>query len=521
MVVVFAAGNNSWNSVNGDIPVYADTEKGKDNKTVLATFPTSSFSAWGYATNEVSAQSEYFNENSNVAGQWLAVVATDSSNVIASFSNGCGDAKTYCLAAPGVSINSTYDTNDTRDTDGDGYHAINGTSMAAPHVAGAIAVLKQRWPNLTAAEIVTLLLDNATDLGASGTDDVYGRGLLNLDASSASSGTLQTASVNTDGSFQATPINAEDLRISLSSAFRADIGKDFVLGALDDYNRQYFISPGVSSGPVKTDYRPGSYRFLKEKIGDRMSFYFTEFSGNDPVLKAESPSSLTRHLMTSGRFWLQEMETPWLDLSINYSANQQCQLFGVAAKKDISGDYGKLWAGLGYEREPNSFLCSKFDGLGNNSIQTDTASLFLNYEKDLLPRTKLVANYSYHKSDVEFGGNALNFTISDLSSDAADITLEHRIGRTTLKLGYYRPMSILSGVASYDTVWGYGRNASYLMEHKDFNLKPGSRQENIVANLIYGSDNNHLELTMYFANNTNHVAGNRESGARIDYTLRW
>jgi len=516
MVVVFSVGNNYWNSATGSVPVYRDSDD-----TLIQKYATNQFSAWGLATNETQIYAEYFNENSNVAGQWLAVVATDASNVIADFSNGCGDAKTYCLAAPGVGINSTYDTDDIEDADGDGYRALSGTSMAAPHVAGAIAVLKQRWPNLTAAEIISLLLDNATDIGASGTDNVYGRGLLNLDASTASSGTLQTASLNSDGSFQGTPINAEELRMSLSSAFRADIGKGFVLGALDNYQRQYFISPGVSSSPAKTDYRRGNYRFLKENLGDGMSFYFTEFSGDDPTLKLESPGSLTSHLMANGHFWRQKLETRWLDLSINYSANQDCQLVGVAAQRGISGDYGNLIAGIGYEREPNSFLCSKFDGLDSEYIQTDTASLFFNYEKDLLPRTKLVANYSYHKSNVEFGGNALNFGISGLSSDAADIALEHRVGRTILKLGYYWPLSILSGIAYYDTVWGYGKNASYLMEHKQIELKPRSRQVNVVANMTYGSREEHLGLTMYFVKNTNHVAGENDSGVRIDYTLRW
>ena len=52
--------------------------------------------------------------------------------------------------------------------------------MAAPHVSGAVAVMKEKWPNLTGAQIVDLILESATDLGASGTDEVYGVGLLNM-----------------------------------------------------------------------------------------------------------------------------------------------------------------------------------------------------------------------------------------------------------------------------------------------------------------------------------------------------
>jgi hypothetical protein len=40
-------------------------------------------------------------------GLWLSVVATDRSDKIAPFSNGCGAAKDFCLAAPGVEVVST------------------------------------------------------------------------------------------------------------------------------------------------------------------------------------------------------------------------------------------------------------------------------------------------------------------------------------------------------------------------------------------------------------------------------
>jgi subtilisin family serine protease len=52
--------------------------------------------------------------------------------------------------------------------------------MAAPHVSGAIAVMKEKWPNLTGAQIVDLIIGSATDLGASGVDEVYGVGMLNM-----------------------------------------------------------------------------------------------------------------------------------------------------------------------------------------------------------------------------------------------------------------------------------------------------------------------------------------------------
>ena len=67
-------------------------------------------------------------------------------------------------------------------THGDfGYTFLSGTSMAAPHVAGVIALMKSVNPGLSPADIDTLLArgDLTDDLGVPGRDDEYGHGLIN------------------------------------------------------------------------------------------------------------------------------------------------------------------------------------------------------------------------------------------------------------------------------------------------------------------------------------------------------
>ena len=110
-------------------------------------------------------------------GQIIAVGAVDSSNAIASFSNRAGTVQNFYLVAPGVSIVTT--------NIGGGTTTVSGTSYSAPHVAGAVALTRQRFPALSATQIVDALLAAATDLGASGTDAIFGRGLLNVSAALA------------------------------------------------------------------------------------------------------------------------------------------------------------------------------------------------------------------------------------------------------------------------------------------------------------------------------------------------
>jgi minor extracellular protease Epr len=97
----------------------------------------------------------------------IAVAATDSSDRRASFSATGPDVE---IAAPGVSILSTLP--------GNRYGRASGTSMAAPHVAGVLAIMMNAYPDLTPAKLRTLMQKSAIDLGAEGRDNHFGFGLL-------------------------------------------------------------------------------------------------------------------------------------------------------------------------------------------------------------------------------------------------------------------------------------------------------------------------------------------------------
>lgn len=105
-------------------------------------------------------------------GQIIGVGAVDANNRIASFSNRAGTTKNFFLVARGTSVLSTYAS---------GYAYMSGTSMATPYVSGAAAAVWSYWPYLSAKQVANSLFMSATDLGAPGIDDVYGRGLINID----------------------------------------------------------------------------------------------------------------------------------------------------------------------------------------------------------------------------------------------------------------------------------------------------------------------------------------------------
>lgn len=193
---------------------------------------------------------------------WVAVVAVDANGDRADFSNICGNAANWCVAAPGTTIMSigfdpgqyedrlnnvvlalanatkngfttgsvydrleayradimdkladqTLDANMrdyleavrqdllsvgidittgnafngslesmTAEADNPLYKDMDGTSMASPHVTGALGLLLERFPYLTATQVRDVMFTTATDLGDEGVDEIYGWGLVNLE----------------------------------------------------------------------------------------------------------------------------------------------------------------------------------------------------------------------------------------------------------------------------------------------------------------------------------------------------
>ncbi|WP_095077087.1 autotransporter serine protease [Pseudomonas sp. Irchel s3h17] len=112
----------------------------------------------GYANASVRSALPYFEPD--LEGHWLAVSGLDKNNQ--QKYNQCGIAKYWCISTPGAKINSTIV--------GGGYASYNGTSMAAPHATGALALVMERYPYMNNQQALHVLLTTATQLDGSITD---------------------------------------------------------------------------------------------------------------------------------------------------------------------------------------------------------------------------------------------------------------------------------------------------------------------------------------------------------------
>lgn len=100
----------------------------------------------------------------------LSVGALASPTAVASYSNRDPDLD---LVAPGSNTLSTMPGGQTG--------TKSGTSMAAPHVAGAVALIRQRLPTISPDSVTALLYASVVDRGPVGVDPAFGRGTLDLE----------------------------------------------------------------------------------------------------------------------------------------------------------------------------------------------------------------------------------------------------------------------------------------------------------------------------------------------------
>jgi subtilisin family serine protease len=166
----------------------------------------------------------------------FGIGATDIEDLVAYFSGGevvdwpASHPEPYIkpdFSAPGVGVYSSIPG---------GYDYYQGTSMAAPHVAGTVALMLQGNPELTVEDVYGALQDTAVDLGDEGQDTRYGWG--RIDAFEAVS--LVTLDSGIEG-FVTDAETAEPLegaRMFVSETGKAKYSDD------SGYYR-FFLPPGI------------------------------------------------------------------------------------------------------------------------------------------------------------------------------------------------------------------------------------------------------------------------------------
>ena len=256
--------NNSWASPNAEINEYSEaTLRAAIPNTILAAKNAVDngtlfvFAAGNDSANHSNIWGGLGYRISELTDAWLTVVSVDPNNKETNYTNRCGIAASICVTAPGGGDSQSTIGIYAADNDG-GYIRLSGTSMAAPHVSGLAAALMSKFPSLTNKQIATRIkttssLDNLTSStgrtlashGEAYMQSVFGHGLVNATAASASIGSLNMGTGS--NLFSGSKIDLNKSKMQLPSGLSASIKRailadEFV--AFDSFDGAEFIVTG-------------------------------------------------------------------------------------------------------------------------------------------------------------------------------------------------------------------------------------------------------------------------------------
>jgi len=284
--------NNSWgsnvaiNDAGAAGQIAALTNFSNEAKTYVANGGVLVFAAGNSGRANPSAEAGIPEQVVDLEAGWIVVMAVDLNGNEPIFTNRCGVASDYCIAAPGGG-----DLGGTgvlsMDTVPDSTVRLSGTSQAAPHVSGALAALKSLFPTLTLQQIRSRLFTTANKTGSFANTSIFGQGLMDLNAASNPVGGL---SIPTSGSITGAKFGVagngvlSSNQIVLPRAVLHDLNLQKNVLVVDNFqNAPFQISTQylVSAIEAKPRYQPYFAKFNSRKKVNQTKSSFRAVSYSD------------------------------------------------------------------------------------------------------------------------------------------------------------------------------------------------------------------------------------------------
>ena len=249
-------------------------------------------------------------------GHLIAAVAVapdsdgDGDYEIAAFSNRCGIAADWCIAAPGQEVRAAYfGPHSDDDSPGvQGAYSPSGTSFAAPMVTGGLVVMKHYFRSqLSNTALVARMMATADKTGIYADSSIYGQGLLDLGAATTPVG---VASVALGDRVDGRGDNLSQTRFALGGALgdglaRALAGHEIV--AFDSLRAPFWFPLGDLAGAAPRPSAAARLRSLTAPPGDRepdvLRPRFASLAGGDRLKLGimQAPGTEGGHLALAGQ----------------------------------------------------------------------------------------------------------------------------------------------------------------------------------------------------------------------------
>jgi len=361
-----------------------------------------------------------------------------------------------------------------------------GTSMAAPLVSGAAALLLEKWSFLPAPDVVDILLRSASDLGAPGMDPVFGRGLLNIAGAMSPLGPLRIPSGETVSGAAVAADSAVVPPPAVGSALEHSAALTRVM-ALDEYQRDFYVDltvkvvhakPGVQIKPIR-DRAPV---VLGEASGVNWIAHSTlwapqqvlAWNDRSITLFSRSQSGMPfvgdRPLMTTG------FQTPNARVTVLSTATDNTPNWsGFAAERFGTWQRGGLRSYGAYLRDNGLFGAQ---GEGALSLgRSHTAAVGLGVRTEWAPGWMLDADLHVGVTNLSQSGEF--FTGGRVLSRANSISVAWKDEKNLTGFSWQQPLRVDRGGLRASIPVGRTANGRVVRQNFDLALTPDGQENNI------------------------------------------
>ena len=433
---------------------------------------------------------------SELRGHLIAVVAVapdsdgDGDYEIASFSNRCGIAADWCLAAPGARVRAAYFGPHPQDDSPGARGAYNasGTSVAAPMVTGGLVLLKSHFRDqLSNTALVTRLFATANKGGIYADRALYGQGLMDLGAATAPVGVATVALGERVGG----PGNSvAETRFAPGGALGDGLARAFArheIAAFDTLGAPFWFPLDALAGAAPPPSAAARLRSLMAPGGDRGSGGLRP--GIAPLVAGErsslgvmqAPSSAGGgHLSLAGRaLALRVEDRGGLGLSAfsTEGVDGQHPATGAALSWRPPRAPARFTAGMVAERETvlGSAASGAFGGMSGRSA-------FAGIEGNArMGSWRLAASAEIGTVGATPRGGMIG-RVSPLTTSAFAVAAERKLGYAdTLAVSIAQPLRVEAGSATLTVPVGRSKDGRVLRRALSAWLAPSGRQIDLSA----------------------------------------
>jgi len=434
-----------------------------------------------------------------LGGRMLVVGSWDPyKNVIASYSNQAGSLCTvmvgnvcqdkyrvsdFYILAPGTSITSTYPTGMIKS----GYATMSGTSMAAPTVSGAVAIIHQEWPQMTGANIVKLLLVTANKNLPGYNVNIMGQGLLDMDRATQPVGALGIPVTGRS------PITVSTLLTTGGSASTAKVAS---VMALDDFQRDFYI-PGKSLTGLSNN----EFNVKQTAVAYSSHNNYSQYNNYDNYRTTRVDNTEVSLYMNSN------------------DANNTSPMFEIG--QYVNTNYGEVKFTVGAFTEIGTWLGNSLSSTTPIANKSQTAYVGIGIDRQVTESVKLYGNAVNGVTTTD-ASNEMISKLNSVMSYSWTMGIEHSLNKNdSVGVMFYQPVTVYDAQASGSIPVGLDSEFNTVSTNS---ANFAADVHELRTGFYYKSNNkDNTNLTAFFETRQNYrgQAGVTDQAIGVSYTKRF